>query len=114
MRPSDPRQLPAAALCAGRSIIASARLDGPKGLDTSLAHRDAAAVQVHGRTAVSWDDLDAIADADRRVLAVDVGVFFGQTGELVLRPALDDRHAEVLGDRLATGVQDVPCGPSAN
>src|SRR5437660_2208373 len=96
------------------SIVPAAGFDGPQGFDASLSMRNAVAVQIHGGTAVGGDDFPAIADAHRRVAGLDVGVLFRQPRDHIMGSALDDRAAEIPGDGLAAGVEDIPLRPSAN
>src|SRR5262249_31696131 len=81
---------------------------------TAAADGDAVAVQVHGGAAVGRQHLEAVADLHGVVWRVDGGVLLRQLLDGILRPALDLRPAEVLGDGLAAGVEDVAARPSAD
>src|SRR5262249_41817133 len=78
------------------SIIPSAGLDGPDCFDAPLPDGHAGAVQVHRRTAMSGKYFEAAADADVGIGRFDAGVFLGELGHAVLRPALDRGRAKIL------------------
>src|SRR5262249_45021642 len=96
------------------SVISSTCLDGPHGLDSSAAVRHALTMQVHCRAAVGRQDLASLSDLRPGPAVLDLGVLLCQSQHLFLRLALDRRRAEVLRDRLAAGIEDIPTWPPAD
>src|SRR6266508_2213022 len=96
------------------SVISPARLDGPHGLDTPAAVRHALTMQVHRRATVGRQYLAALSHLRPCPAVLDLGVLLRQPHHLFLRPALDRRRAEVLRDRLAARIEDIPARPPAD
>src|SRR5262245_63946477 len=82
---------------AGRDplIVPAAGLNEPKVLDAALADGHATAMEIHRGAAMGGDHFQVVADVDGGVVRVHAGVFLGELGHPVLRPAFDDRGAEV-------------------
>src|SRR5262249_16356159 len=94
------------------SIIPSAGLNGPERFNSPLADRHAAAVEVHGGTAVGGNYLAPVAYPNT-VRTLNGRVLLRQLLYLVIGVSLDDRRAEVARNGLAAGVQDVvSCVPT--
>src|SRR5579859_1537477 len=58
-------------------IIAPARFNGPVSFHLTSANRHAVAVQIHGGTAMRGDDFHPTAHLNRRIVRLNLGVFFG-------------------------------------
>src|SRR5262245_43072928 len=98
----------------GLSVVTAAGLDRPDGFHSSFANSDAVAVQVHRRAAVRGYHLTIVSDLDALGLRFHAGVLLRQLEHALGRPVLDHRRAEVAGDRLAAGIEDVLARPAAD
>src|SRR5262249_9201277 len=96
------------------SVVAAAGFDWPEGFDAPFANRHAAPVQVHRGAAMGRYYFAPVADPDRGVLGIDVGVLFGKARQMLLGSALDDGRAEIARNRLAARVEHIPVGPPAD